>query len=565
MKTMTDTSYDLLTEEQARWSAANRTIALGIRPDYDGFYEQFPNVLNIGYMWPRTGNQSKYDQWAIDFGRTATYEDGYLHDFGFPLDPAKRHRAPPVTGRFYMKLDSVDYLDFLAFQAIGLIDHTFWFGPTPPAWKKHADFVLVDLVQWYWDFDGGMDNVQITEEYTGVTLDDEHPRAYNCVSSTKFIQAALDTEFGVGVKQIIPNYGNLWFTSYTDDRTLDMLSYMENGWVMSQVDFDLDVDDESMDNGGVDEFIARLDALHNTRNIKHLGLFFDDTFPFDHIPTDKGKRQAAGLYYLTEHENQYCGYKAGQNATDPGAHVDVYHWNAMLTSGYLGSPTKPYTTDGRLYEREYDNGKVYLWTKEAKTDAPTEKVLTIPAGAFELKEDGSLSALTPGAYSLWSNDALILIERHTKTIKMQPTASPLEEFPLPQGQSHFLVLDDGVLTPTDASFISTTIKDVADELAFPIPSDLHAICELTFGFRYQSDAGTITPAAEVRLQNDDGEIFAVNELDASQPSSLANKQHTFYGLDVNATQFQNNRIIVRFVARDDADNTNGKVLVAYAI
>ena len=265
---------------------------------------------------------------------------------------------------------------------------------------------------------------------------------------------------------------------------------------------------------------------------------------------------------MTEHDNQYVSYKSLNNGWDQGYHSDYYEDNPMLRSGYLGVPRSAYTTDGRLYQREFERGTVYLWTKELKGDASTEKILTIPSDAYEMNEDGSLSPLSAGPYSLWSNDALVLITRYNLEAKNFTTASPVENWPVATGTPHWDELNEGVVSASDSDFIRTLNKDLLDTLAFPIPNDLKQICEFTFGLRLNSIADLITTGLELRLVNDNGEVFASNEI-ATSEASLINKQHSFRGLDLSPDQFQNDRVLVEVWSRDDAGFTNSKTLDSY--
>ena len=563
MNLYTDTTYAKDNSEEKNAHLVYNDAGLSPSGEYDGIYDLFPDWQMMEYLWPRRLSSSQiteFENWAAANNRT-NFEQAFMHDIGFS-DSGHRKAAP--WGGVPMMLDNTDYLDYIKEKSEKLIKRTWW--GAKQTWQIEARTILFDLTHFYPAFDAAQEDVANTEEYNGVTLDYEHPRAYNCVSSLIAVQAHLDSVFGTGGDRrfVVPNYGDILFAAYTDDRTIDLLDHLESigGTAMLQIMYQHTATDNRIENGRVDSKSATLQMMTETRGIKTMGTFYDATN--DPNPSDKGKRLSAGLFYLLMHDNFYVQYRSSATAGDPGVHVDVFEYNPMLKSGFLGEPRGPYRVDGtgRLYERDFARGKVYVWTKEVRTDTSTEKVLTIPSNAYKMNEDGTLSALTPGNYSLWSNDALVMVTRYIDTAKLTPSASPSENWPIATGTPHSDEIDEGILTANDNTFIRTRGKDLSDSIAITIPSTCKVICGVEFGVRVDGVGDSQTTGLEFRLLNDNGQCFALNEILLSE-ASLVNKQHGFYGLNLLPSQFQNNRVLVQVIAKSNADLTNGKTLVSY--
>jgi len=353
---------------------------------------------------------AEYLDWLTWAGNNAVDpEDGFIHT-------AAARNTFLRGGSLWntMNIANANYQTWLVAHIIDILKGTFW-GPGAPTTAPYEG-VLIDVTLWY-PAEPDVEGVWGSDEYPTEPGDDSHPYMAACVTLFTAVQAAVAAEWPTSTPFVYPNFGSTQFLDRDDANTNALIA--ASNYILAQIAWDNNATDTAIGKSAVTGRLTEIELV--TDQSKYLMCTFLD----DNTPTDKATLLAVALFNLA-----YSDYLYARCATALESEAsNVKTWekhDALRVAHMLGPPTAARTVDGtgRLFSRTFQNGVVYAWIKNVKTDASDSTVVTGHSGDKKLGADGSLADIT-GDITLDANEGLVVLQNVQKAT-FQLTATDAE-------------------------------------------------------------------------------------------------------------------------------------------
>jgi hypothetical protein len=482
---------------RTQWACQWESIHFDVmqpKPMGTWLYDYNSRVQMCSYSLPREmsptpgapGGTIRWEDWATAHG--LDIEKGYIHHGGV----RKTFLSEGVNFVYPANMGDSDWREFAVSEM--MIVHKQQESPClyhgQGAGNRPYDcfpLFIYDLAFYYIPADSAWYDIYNSDEYNGQTLDENHPYVKGHYDLLVEFQAALaadpDTE-GTGV---IPNYGSTSML-YNDPIITAQLGIVQHA--QTQVF----ATNETLDKTLFDKNMGKV-ATAAAAGITTYSNYSDLALAPDYAPTPEGLKLSNALFHIIRVGDyvpaRYVATPYGGRPPDAGYDPWDWEFNPMFRSGYLGQPTGDVEMSGpgnRLYSREYENGIVYIWLKQAATDPPDEIEITVPDGAKEMNEEGNLVDIAVGAHVLTSNEGITIITNPAELNEATLiTGIDREEWPreFPGDDPHNEYVDEGTANYDDSDYIESHIEDVEDRFTFLFPSNIGRLVEYKLRIRYK--------------------------------------------------------------------------------
>lgn len=357
--------YDITDPAEIEWRATHNDLLAGaVASDVNELRSYNPNLRVYESYSLR---YHRYEWWSTEWAVENGYdpEDFYLHyreDVliegstsiilveGFPpgmvpgWNPQRQADDPPASATerwqsraigtfgnrgepwFLANISDAGYRNFLNYYTTGLIDGSI-LGFTYN--DGLLDGVLTDAVLYYPAFNIGQ--IDKTNEFYGIPLDESHPYALDFVSYLKEAELYLASSLEPG-KQLIPNYSHVYWLNHSWECPQDLQK--ELAWVWAEVWLNYRPYENPI--SGSNRVItyerdyknAILQIARKTRDGMRIILGALD-WGGSIEGSERGKLMTLALCYIVQNRNTYYGYRAVAGDSDQ-IPLSSWQWNAAV-------------------------------------------------------------------------------------------------------------------------------------------------------------------------------------------------------------------------------------------
>lgn len=488
-----------------QWDCQWQTIHFDVmqpRPVGDWLYNYNSKVQTSSYSLPRemstvanaSGGTIRWEAWAT--ARGLDVERGYIHHSGF--------RKVYYTGTQWVypgNMGDVKWREYAVSEMMGnhIQQESPWLYHGLGAGNRPYDvfpFYTYDLAFYLIPYDAVWYDIYNSDEYDGITLDENHLYVKGHYDLLVEFQAALAANSETNHTEVVPNYGSTSMLYYDATVTAQLA-------IVDHAQTQIFARSDTLDRVIFDSNLVKVQQAAGDKITTYSG--YMDWDGVDYAPTDDGKELSNALFQLLQIESYVparyvASEKSGRPELNSGYPASPnWEYNPMFRCGYLGNPIEDIQQSGpgdRLYSRQFENGIVYMFLKQAETDPPDQTDITIPVGAQRLNADADLVSPPPSPYTMNSNEGITIITGLPDFDKINLLfGTCAEEWPEESdpGETHVSLIREGIDNKDDSTWIQSDEDNMLDCFTFSFPSNLNKLCEFKQRIRANGTNGTEEP------------------------------------------------------------------------
>lgn len=371
-------------QDEQVWRAGHKDALVGkVSQWVDECRVANADLIRLSYMTPRhveTGS-GILAAYLASIGKSDKLEDCYLHFKGAGARSTRRAIDSISLNWLWANPACVEWRSFQAWLAIGIIDGSY--SGLPPGTNLPFEGAVLDVAMflhtWELAFKTELLRLTNTDEYDGITIDDDHPYGTDVLAMYQGIQNAVVAEFGAGIL-LLPNLSASGTWDYAGISFIhDMVDIFGGVWNETGVTNDGTIK--------ISDLEQHIDAMADLVALgKKVFVGAKNT-----VATDAGKMLAWAIYHLVcDEPHTWCGWTTGTIDTP-----DCDEWQYMgALDADIGTPTGVTTWPLPTVAQRYFTGGVAVANVKPNTGSGTSQTVYFDGLYREIYVNGARGAPT---------------------------------------------------------------------------------------------------------------------------------------------------------------------------